>query len=427
MKKRKVVKGPASAATDHGPKSAAHHNSKCNTGSKTTQGRSVRQRRSRSKEPEANPILLAALDYLRRGFSVIPIRPGTKKCALPRWKEYQSRLASEAEVNRWFTEHPDWQLGIVLGEVSGGVVVGDFDDMAEHDRWAEEYPECAATLPTVVTARGRHVYCRSADTRSHKVTGGEIRGDGNYVLAPPSKHPAGADYAWMIPLPGDGDVPEVDLVETGLLPPPPKKSRKARRKPTADGDMPLGLSHRTQRFIDHGADEGCRNHELFVASCNLAALGVSRERAEVMLRRGCRLCYPPFEGDEIRRTIDSAYSKVRKLPNSSGVLFNTYVIPRAIAMYPGLPDSAKLVWGALDYRQRASFCCFPSVATIGKDVGRSEDAARKAVQRLERAGLLTVMRSDGAVNRYITHLPHVASDDEDMVSSVGCPPAISIA
>jgi hypothetical protein len=417
MKARKVAKRPVSAATEHGPKGTALCKTKRTTGAKTTQASSVLQRRAKSARAVANPILRAAQDYLRRGLSVVPIQCGTKRCSLRKWKHYQNSPPSPAKVEEWFSEHPDWQLAIILGDVSGGVVVRDFDDKAVFDRWVAEHPEWAASLPTVATARGLHVYLRSADTRSRKVVGGELRGDGNYVLAPPSKHPDGATYKWLIPLPDDGDIPEADLVAIGLLPPPPEKN--AVEKPVdnliTDG-MPGGLSYRTQRFLVHGVDEGCRNTELFVAACNLAAAGVSRKQAEVMLRRGCRRCYPPLEGDEVRRTIDSAYSKVRKLPNSSGVFFDMYVIPRAIVTHPDLSDSAKLVWGALDYRQRANIDCFPSIATIAKDIGRAEDTARKAVQRLEEAGLLRIRRFDGYVNHYETFLLGKDGDKADSVS-----------
>ncbi len=76
----------------------------------------------------------AALDLLcKREFSVIPLRPHDKKPMLPSWAEYQRRLPSEEEVDLWWTQWPDANIGIVTGAISGLVVV-DVDG-AEGLKW----------------------------------------------------------------------------------------------------------------------------------------------------------------------------------------------------------------------------------------------------------------------------------------------------
>jgi hypothetical protein len=68
--------------------------------------------------------------------------------------------------------------------------------------WAACHPVDAGRLPTVRTARGYHVYGR-LDAENYRTLGdGELRADSrHYVLAPPSIHPDGRDYAWTVPLP----------------------------------------------------------------------------------------------------------------------------------------------------------------------------------------------------------------------------------
>ena len=86
--------------------------------------------------------------------------------------------------------------------------------MDAYERWAAENPIFARTLPTAATARGRHVYCRSQFGRIEKRDDGELRGAG-YCLLPPSTHPDGMLYRWMIP-PGE-TIPVVDLAVAGFL------------------------------------------------------------------------------------------------------------------------------------------------------------------------------------------------------------------
>ena len=93
-------------------------------------------------------------------------------------------------------------IAIVLGEVSS-TVVRDFDDKEEYAKWSSGHPDLAATAPTVQTSSGYHVYVTMDPIPRLKVSGvknGELRGTGAYVLAPPSIHPTGHQYAWVNPL-----------------------------------------------------------------------------------------------------------------------------------------------------------------------------------------------------------------------------------
>ena len=128
-----------------------------------------------------------------------------------RWKQYQSKPPDEQKLRKWFGRREELGMAVILGDVSGGLVCRDFDVMAGYDRWATDHPELAKTLPTVETARGRHVYFRSTYRGIKKLADGELRG-GGYCLLPPSRHPDGPLYRWLILLP-DGLLPVVDDVQ----------------------------------------------------------------------------------------------------------------------------------------------------------------------------------------------------------------------
>ena len=174
-----------------------------------------------------NRYLSAALEYLGRGWSTIPIEPGTK--APPKgfkWAQFQKRLPTADELKAWFGNRTQY-VAIVLGEVSGGLVCRDFDTAEGYPQWAAAHPELAAILPTVRTVKGYHVYCRgdialirggSRERGEIRFLGdGELRGGKGYCLAPPSVHPDGPVYKWTIPV--ADEVPYIDLRETGWLHP----------------------------------------------------------------------------------------------------------------------------------------------------------------------------------------------------------------
>ena len=69
-----------------------------------------------------NPILEAALFYERMGLSVIQLKPNSKE-PLRAWQEFQRRRATAPEIQKWFQDFPNANLGIVTGAVSGIAVV----------------------------------------------------------------------------------------------------------------------------------------------------------------------------------------------------------------------------------------------------------------------------------------------------------------
>jgi hypothetical protein len=174
-------------------------------------------------------MLNAALDYRHRGWSVIPMLMAKKKPAI-RWKPFQSFGPAETTISRWFGSESSYGIAVIFGEVSGGLVSRDFDEMAAYESWRNNHPELAASLPTVATTRGRHVYCRGRKDHVHEIrsklgkpdgvgaitfTDGELRaGVGCYSVVPPSQHPSGATYRWVNP---PDEFPFVNLEESGLI------------------------------------------------------------------------------------------------------------------------------------------------------------------------------------------------------------------
>ncbi|MBC2777128.1 bifunctional DNA primase/polymerase [Parasphingopyxis marina] len=157
------------------------------------------------KNPE-NPNPFAVL--VDTGFYVFPVEAGGKRPVV-KWSEYRDRQPTDDELAEW--HRLNFNVGLICGRQSG-VLVLDID--------SDEAAEFVAKLdlpctPTAKTARGRHIYFRYPDYEvrnsvglaSHKL---DVRGEGGYVVAPPSIHSTGFEYEWEIsPLEADlAEVPE---------------------------------------------------------------------------------------------------------------------------------------------------------------------------------------------------------------------------
>ena len=136
-----------------------------------------------------------ALAYLARGLSIIPISKDKKP--LISWQEFQTRKATEDEVKDWLKQWPEMNLGIVTGQISNLIVV-DCDSTDAIAAFRDHYK---GDTSIVKTPRGLHYYFQYAEgvRNTVKVSGIDldIRGEGGYVVAPPSVNGDGGAYRFL--------------------------------------------------------------------------------------------------------------------------------------------------------------------------------------------------------------------------------------
>ena len=152
--------------------------------------------------------------YYDRGWCVIAMNGKRAAC---KWRKYQTQRPDRKHLERWFSNGLCDSIGVVLGEVSGYLACRDFDDPRAYKKWAERHPELAMLLPTARTGRGYHVYFVCKGARTRKLSYGELRGAKSICVLPPSKHPNGRAYEWIVPLP-EGQIPAIDPEEAGIIP-----------------------------------------------------------------------------------------------------------------------------------------------------------------------------------------------------------------
>lgn len=155
-------------------------------------------------------MLNEAIMYRKMGWSVIPACwPENGECAcgmkhsdagkqpIVRWKDYQTRLPTLEEIAAWWSKWPTANIACITGAVSGIAVV----DLEHEGLAAAEKLGLHSSLISL-TGKGRHLIYRHPGedvcnrAKLAGIKGLDIRGDGGYIILPPSRHQTGKRYRW---------------------------------------------------------------------------------------------------------------------------------------------------------------------------------------------------------------------------------------
>jgi hypothetical protein len=205
--------------------------------------------------PAAYPdALTAALAYAKRGWSVFPVPPNTKKsCKSGKssngrpWGMTSDPVEIESDFKQWM----DAGVGLPTGEANGFFVVEadtieghNVDGLASLKALEAERGQLPETLMAESPTGSLHHYFNmppAVDIRnsgSRLGPGIDVKGNGGMVLAPPTKTEKGV-YRWVNNLP-IADAPGwlIRLVEKSERPRPPKNSASnAKHEPVEDDKL----------------------------------------------------------------------------------------------------------------------------------------------------------------------------------------------
>jgi hypothetical protein len=146
-----------------------------------------------------------------------------KRPALETYKRFHSQRPTPEMLKQWFgggpiDGTPVTGLGVICGPVSGGLYCRDFDKPGAYETWRDGHRSVASILPTVQTSRGHHVYARwDQPTKNEDFGNGELRMRNLFTVLPPSVHPSGHVYRWVIHPPTGKEVPMIDPAEAGFV------------------------------------------------------------------------------------------------------------------------------------------------------------------------------------------------------------------
>ena len=136
----------------------------------------------------------AALGYAAQGLPVFPCLPRGKEPAIKRG--FHAATTNPETIRRYWRV-PDRNIGIATGALSGVWVLDiDGDDGAASLRALEAQHGKLPETWSSSTGRGRHIWFRYTgpipSSAGRIAPGLDVRGDGGYVVAPPSSIRAGA-------------------------------------------------------------------------------------------------------------------------------------------------------------------------------------------------------------------------------------------
>lgn len=258
------------------------------------------------------------------GFNVLP-QPIASKGGLP-WKRLQyERLNRDDEsygLRHLFAGRCN--LAIMCGATSGNLFVIDCESHDSFLYHLQQMRNHNIPIWAATSARGGHIYLRASNGEVHNIEPDilpdtEIKGRNGYVLAPPSVHPDGTMYQWLVQ---EGDSPpiidtnNIDWLHTRYGEKVQLKFNAPSNSTKGDWSMHIisptsNLCRETRDYLENGnrLAEGTRNNRLFKAACDLCGNEYSQSEAEHILLPIAAMSGLPML--EIKATINSAYSKQR--------------------------------------------------------------------------------------------------------------------
>jgi len=204
-----------------------------------------------------------ALAYVALGWRVHPLRPRDKRPLLSDWPTKAS--SDPLIILAWWDQWPEANIGIATGAQSG-IFVLDIDPDKDGPETLAQLQDAHGPLPDTATCRtgsgGLHGYFRYPggvlirNSAGKLGPGLDIRGEGGYVVAPPSLHPNGRPYEWQLD-PWENDLAEAPGWLLGLL---AEATRKASPGGNGTGKIPAGqrntwLTSEAGRMRRAGLDE----------------------------------------------------------------------------------------------------------------------------------------------------------------------------
>lgn len=288
---------------------------------------------------DKDTVLQAALDYAGRGWPVVPLYAPTpdggctcakgKQCGSPgkhpRIKAWQKLCSTHADqVERWWRQWPDANVGVAFGEASGIIDVECDSPEAEKDLLTL-LGEDAPVVPTFKGARGKHRLFRyrqdlppGAVVKIGKI---EVRlgndAKGAQSVFPPSLHASGVRYEWLVgPDEADpGELPKGVLAKLWNLAGEeriaPEKPPSARRKLYEQPTILETVDGRDNTLYAEACAMWGEQHGLHGPPCFDSPDSQTTVYGRLWAQNKAR-CVPPMDDADVLRMCESARNYIKQ-------------------------------------------------------------------------------------------------------------------
>lgn len=233
----------------------------------------------------------AALRYADHGVAVFPVVPNAKNPLTT--NGFYDATTDTNVINDWFRRSPDANVGMATGTVNGIMVVDVDCKSGKNGEVAlngleKIYGELPETRRHRTPSGGYHLLFSIGsqvvpDSQGKIGEGIDIKAEGGYVVAPPS-------------VIGDGRY-EVVNPDVSVVDAPEWLVKLACEKKADDKKPSQGIA----------IPEGERNDHIFKYALDCKRRGISKDDAIAKTLVENERCDPPLSGDEIVRTVASAY------------------------------------------------------------------------------------------------------------------------
>ena len=287
------------------------------------------------------------------------------------------KAASKDQSKVWGMFNKPRNIGVATGIKSGIVVVdvdkdkGGYESLAKIER---DYGRLSLdNLVANTGGGGIHIFF---DSNGYSIASGvnvlgpgiDIRGDGGYVVGPPSLHASGNIYEWKDGLYKPNNIP-VELID--LL------KQRDRNHP---------LTNRTKIYV------GMRNTHLTRFAGKLRARGAELEELILKVQsENIRSCNPPLDSLE---AISIAKSIARYRKGQSASNLRDIWLDSVFGKYSTLNSTTRLVLAALSrFMNAEGEGCFPSQELIAYAAGlKKRQTVSAHIQHAIDLGYLSVCR-----------------------------------
>jgi len=256
-----------------------------------------------AEESDSALMLEAAEAYAKEGLPVFPTKPDKRPYTLNGFKDATTDLE---RIRAWWKLHPDAGIGLPTGRATGLLVI-DIDPRHGGDvsftQLIEQHGPLPKTLEAATGGGGQHIalaYPKDVEIRNSAGKLGEgidVRGEGGYIIASPTRHPSGKCYRW--------------LNDHQPAPCPEWVIKRLLAKPEIP-DPTQRPSTETYSISGGVIPDGERNERLFKIACAIWGNGQAQDLTDLhaqMLATNSARCSPPLTEVEVAKLCASVCAR----------------------------------------------------------------------------------------------------------------------